>query len=168
MGSAGSQDPRWQRWIPKTVTLAAIKAGEGITKDVFFSVPYPDSRLRVKVTLMFIPDDPSVTSTALLWMYEADLENGGMRGDNIPLTDLVGTSAAPLSIPKNAALGGYTREFVSAADYIEGRLSVNDEVSGYWVLQTRYQPQSVSFTSEEWKLITAQCNPSAGTVRLNG
>jgi hypothetical protein len=168
MGSSGSQNPNWQRYIPRPVTLAAIIAGEGISKDVNFQIPFPDSRLRVKTSIMFRGADPALNPTATLWMYEADIDDSGAQGDDIPLVDIVGTSAAPLSIPANVGLRGYSREFVSAADYVNGRLTVNDEISGYWVLQTRYQPQSVSFSPEEWNLIIAHCNPTAATVRLNG
>lgn len=168
MPSRGSQDPRWQRWIPKTVTLASIKAGEGVTKDVSFSVPVPDSRLRVKISLLFVPEDPTLTSTADLWIFEADTEDGGMRGDEVPLTNVEGTSAAPTSIPADSSLNGYSREFITAADYLNGRLTVNDEVAGFWLLQTRYQPQNTPFSIDEWKIVIAQCNPSASMVRLNG
>jgi|SRR6516164_2718034 hypothetical protein len=169
MGSSGSQNPKWQRWIPRPIVLATIKAGEGVSKDTNFQVPYPDSRLRCKVSLLFRPLVAGVTSTALLWLAEYDFDDSGRNGEDVPLVNLAGsTSAAPLSIPFDAGLSGWSREFVSAADYIGGRLTVNDDADGDWVLQTRYQPEAVSFSQEEWDEIRSQCNPSGSLVRLNG
>jgi hypothetical protein len=168
MGSSGSQNPNWQRWIPRPIVLASIKSGDGVTKTTNFQVPYPDSRLRCKISLLFRPLVDGTTPTATLWLAEYDFDDSGRDGADVPLVDLAGsTSATPLSIPFNAGLNGWSREFVSAADYIGGRLVVNDEVDGDWVLQTRYQPEAVSFSPEEWDEIRSQCNPSGNLVRLN-
>jgi|SRR5215831_5609516 len=165
MGSRGSQNPNWQRWIPKPITLAEVTGTSGNSKDVTFRVPFPDSRLRVKISLLFKFKPNSVPSggpSATLWLSENDVDDSGQQGDNVPLANIIPgvTSAAPLAIPVDAGLSGYTREFVSAADYVEGRLRVlGNGAFGYWVLQTRYQPYSVSFSPEEWGLITSNCNP---------
>lgn len=172
MPSRGSQGPNWQRYIPKQVVLAQIVAGStGAKKTCTFRVPFPDSRLRVKTSIMWVQNDPldPAVNGANLWMYEVDdLETPGVLGQNdLPLTNIVGTLAAPLVIPVAAGLLGYTREFVSAADYIDGQLQVTgDGRLGYWVLQCRYQPYSVSFSAEEWNSIIAQCNPTAGKVTV--
>jgi hypothetical protein len=171
MGSAGSQNKFWQRHIPKAVVLArVIGSGNGGAFVAHPSIPMPDSRLRVKTSFIFVRDNNVASGTspnATLWLFEADTEDAGMRGDDTPLANIIPgiTQAAPLVIPVTAPLQGYTREFVSAADYINGELTVSDNgIAGYWVLQTRYQPQSVAFTSEEWDLITSQCNPTSNRV----
>lgn len=159
--SSGSQDPRWQRWIPRAVVLAQVKTGgTGSPKPVNFVVPFPDSRLRVKITLLFSQNVPGlVEPAATLWLHESDTDNVGNLS-LVPCTNIEGTQAAPTSIPADSGLQGYSREFVSAADYVEGVLNVFPNGSvGYWVLQTRYQPQSVSFSREEWEMIINQCNP---------
>jgi len=189
MGSSGAQDPRWQRWIPKMVPLVTVISPAAVAKTVTqtFKIPFPDSRLRVKVSLLFIPvptgtSTPIVVPASTLWLYETDDDQSGSQGDNVPLTNIVGTSAAPLVIPSDnastpaldPALRGYSREFVSAADQIEGRLKVTSDANiggvnnGTWVLQTRYQPQSVSFSPEEWLMIIAHCSPGASNIVING
>lgn len=177
MQSSGAQDPTWQRWIPKPVTLCKTLGSGGAgtgTANVFFSVPFPDSRLRVKISLIFNNYNVggNLCPPTTLWMFEDDEGVDGFESDDYPLTNIVGTSAAPLVIPTDnqpvpaldPALRGYSREFVSAADFVNGRLVVqnNNGAAGYWILQTRYQPQSVSFSFEEWLKITQQCTPHAG------
>jgi hypothetical protein len=133
-----------------------------------FKVPVPDSRLRTKISLFWnLPPAQALGSLAsTLWLYEADLDLSGNGGDLVPLTDLVGTQAAPLTIPQNVDLLGYSREFITAADYICGVLTmtVPPEGQSSWVLQCRYQPQSVRFTDDEWQEIAAACNPSVDVV----
>jgi hypothetical protein len=169
MPSRGSQVPGWQRWIPKPVILAQTTGSDsGVSKTVNFMVPVPDSRLRVKVSLLFkrLPGSGGATQTppTTLWLYEADQEDAGFDGEDLPLTDLEGTSTAPLAIPDGSPLlSGYSREFITAADYINGRMVVtNNGVSGYWILQTRYQPQTTPFSLGEWEIVRAQCTPSGG------
>lgn len=169
MGSRGSQNPNWQRWIPKEVPLAQVIGASGKSKDIFFNVPMPDSRMRVKISVLFkFSGAPSAGPAATLWLAETDLDESGAQGDLVPLTNIEGTSAAPTAIPADTGLLGYSREFISAADNIQGRLTIPaNGATGYWVLQTRYQPFSVSFSSEEWGLIIAQCNPySGGLVKV--
>jgi hypothetical protein len=172
MGSRGSQNPHWQRWIPKPIIVGQVIAGStGAVKTSTFQVPFPDSRLRVKISLLFkrTPSGSTVgtSPTATLWLAECDIDDSGMQGDEVPLTNIEGTFLAPTAIPADAGLLGYSREFVSAADYIQGVLRMTGSgVTGYWVLQTRYQPQSVSFSAEEWGLITAHCNPSGNIVTV--
>lgn len=169
MSSHGSQNPNWQRYIPKPVVVGQVVAGStGTKKNSVFQVPFPDSRLRVKISLLFKRTNASSSLPgANLWLYETDVDDSGMTGDNVPLTNIEGTFAAPTVIPAAVGLLGYSREFVSAADYVEGQLQMTgDGTTGYWVLQTRYQPQSVSFSREEWDLITAQCNPTGPLVTV--
>lgn len=172
MPSHGSQNPFWQRYIPKQVTLAQIIAGStGAKKTCNFRVPFPDSRLRVKISIMWVQNDPVdfVVNGANLWLFEVDeLETPGVLGQNdLPLVNIEGSLIAPTVIPLATGLLGYSREFVSAADYIDGQLQVTgDGRLGYWVLQARYQPNNVTLPMEEWRHITSQCNPTAAKVTV--
>ncbi len=146
-------------------TLIGMQSGGSGIATVFFKIPIPDSRMRVKVSIPFIrPTGTAATGiSATLWLYEADEDLSGVQGDLLPLANIEGTSAAPLSIPIDTGLLGYSREFISAADYIIGRIVTAGQPStpGSWMLQTRYQPQAVRFTDAEWNSIASGCNPSA-------
>lgn len=141
---------------------------ESGTAEVEFKVPVPDSRLRVKVSVLFIPAagvtlaDGSLDAT--LWLREAEVDLSGVSGALIPATNIEGTEAGPTAIPAAVGLQGYSRELVTAADFILGTLDITADggtsAGGSWVLQTRYQPQAVRFTDEEWQDIVARCNPS--------
>lgn len=150
-------------------TLATFAGGSGIgTTD--FKVPIPDSRLRVKLSILYIlPGNTAVSNlSSTLWLREADEDASGVTGALIPLADIEGTSAAPTAIPSNTALLGYSREFISAADYIVGTFAtlLAPSALGSWVLQCRYQPQAVRFTDEEWEEIAANCNPSVPVIKI--
>lgn len=154
------------RHVPPPRTLITFGASaSGGPYEVQFKVPIPDSRLRVKITLLYVrpAGSSAMDFTATLWLSERDLEDAGVAGSLIPTTDIEGTSASPTTIPANTGLAGYSREFVTAGDYIVGRLVASPgaiEDLGSWVLQTRYQPDAVRFTHAEWQAIKAQANPS--------
>lgn len=157
-----------QKHRPEPVVLFTISGSGAVpaNPDVYFYVPIPDSRLRVKVSLLFVApagdtDPLDITTGANLWLFESEEERSGVTGRSLPCTNLAGsTAAAPLAIPAAAPLLGYSREFVSAADAIEGRIRMLANITtGSWILQTRYQPQSVRFTDEEWNEIVGQCQP---------
>jgi hypothetical protein len=154
---------------PQRTLLTFTSGGSGTAKTAVFRVPIPDSRLRVKLSVMYIPATGiAVTvAAATLWLYEADVDDSGVQGNLIPCTNIEGTSAAPTALPLAAGLQGYSREFVTAADYIVGRLVASpSSAPGSWVLQARYQPDAVRFTDEEWNALKSQCNPdlSVGPV----
>lgn len=170
MPSSGSQVPGWQRYIPRSIPLVQTGgSNSGATATINFMVPVPDSRLRVKISLIFIraPGSGGATNCppSTLWISENDVEDAGFNGGQIPLVNIEGTAAAPTAIPIDAGglgLFGYSREFFTAADYLQGQLVVtNNSVQGYWVLQTRYQPQVVGMRDSEWETIINQCNPTA-------
>ncbi len=154
-------------------TLGTFASGSGNIDDVEFQVPIPDSRLRVKISLLFIPTSGTATSGASgeVWMREAERDSSGVSGSLIPCANInVGTEAAPLAIPVAAGLQGYSREFVTAADYILGTASFTGggpTTGGSWVLQCRYQPQAVRFTDDEWNRIASNCNPVVSSGPIN-
>jgi hypothetical protein len=172
MSSRGSQVPGWQRWIPKPIVLARVAGlGTGNVVTSNFQVPMPDSRLRVKISLLFIRAVAGgVTPAATLWLFENDDDasgGNGADGEQIALGNIEGTFSAPTAIPAAVGLNGYSREFFTAADYIGGQLRVIDTpaVAGAWVLQARYQPQIV-LGDAEWQIVVSQCSPHGSLVTI--
>lgn len=144
---------------PQIIATQAVGGGENslITR---VRLPVPDSRTRVKLTVMFVPAsgvaNPDMTADGdTIWVaaYDEDSTGGG-GGRTVPITDVEGTSALPTSFPVSSGLLGYSREFVTAADWIEAVIHLESTlVAGAWVLQTRIQPDAVSFSWDEWDQI---------------
>ncbi len=155
-----------QKHIPQSIILARLTGNPDAGKNITFRVPVPDSRLRVKLSILWTPGSGAFPNLAAagntLWLYEAELDLSS-SGRTVPCVDLEGTSAAPITIPKSADLAGYSREFVTAADYIEGVVGIVGTAlfAGTVILQTRYQPDSVRFTQDEWDEIRREALPFA-------
>ena len=155
------------------VPLAYVgSSGSPPSNALYFRVPVVDSRLRVKVSVLFAPNDtanaaqPDITGKTTLWLFEEEIDySAGAEGRYLPAVNLASTTqAAPLAIPTAKPLLGYSREFVSAADAIGGELIItgNPGKLGTWGLQARYQPEAGQrFTDAEWQWIRARCNPVA-------
>ena len=123
------RDQRRQIYCPNPRHIFHL-AGE-VAGTFEFKVRNPDSRIRMKVTLYFAPSSPQNARTvdntglATLWIYAADQQRMGGSTTDIPITDLDGsTRDAPISIPASAGLLGYSREFVTAGDFIKGWLDL--------------------------------------------
>ncbi len=151
---------------PIVLATVATSAAVPTAASVYFRVPIPDSRLRTKVSVLFIGPagnvmEYSIVGFANLWLFETEDDTSGVAGRTIPTTNLEGTEAAPTGIAATAPLLGYSREFASAADNIEGKFTILTNVTlGTWTLQTRYQPDAVRFTNEEWDEIARGCQPT--------
>jgi hypothetical protein len=167
-----TDDASAQRHYPKAVILATIAsagAPPAGTLPVYFRAPVVDARIRLKITLFFVDTsdasfNPDISGFAKLWLCEADEDPDHMGGGRtFPVTNIEGTQALPTSIPAAPPLMGYSREFQSAADYIEGKFTLVNAgtiASGSWVLRTRYQPApGQRFTPEEWQQITPLAQP---------
>lgn len=160
-GDRNLNGPR-QIHMPSPIILCTNSGvGESpLTYSTRLRVPTPDSRCRVKLSILFVPtageapDD--ITGNSTLWIAACDYDQkgvGGGGGRTIPETNLVGTEAVPLAIPAAAGLLGYSREFVTSADCIEATFatqSILGGVAGTWVLQTRIQPDAVTLDWQEW------------------
>jgi hypothetical protein len=162
--------------IPQPIILGTqSNSGEG-TASAEFRVQVPDSRTRVKVSVIFNPDLPVFPidisgQGATLLMLEEDEGYGGKFSGFLPLTTIVATfpGGTPLALPANPGLSGYSQEFVTAADAIHGFLSWNagGGLVGRWVLQTRYQPDGQRLPDEDWEETKQLCNANliaAGAV----
>jgi hypothetical protein len=164
-------DSARHKYVPPVRSLITFSALGSGSASVKFRVPIPDSRLRVKISVLFIPvagNAPTSGVGGTLWLYEADDDQSGVSGMSIGCTNIEGTQASPTAIPAASPLLGYSREFVSAGDAIEGVLAATSggAMIGTWVLQVRYQPDAVRFTDEEWIEIRNLCNPTLITPRV--
>jgi hypothetical protein len=163
-------DAATQRHYPKAVTLVQVTTSSAVPalNYVYFRVPIVDARLRVKVSLLWIMApgsafETNITGFADLWLCESDEDPDLMgSGRTFPLVNIEGTEAAPTAVPSASPLLGYSREFESAADYIEGKFRILTNVTiGAWVLRTRYQPApGQRFTPDEWQQITPLAQPT--------
>lgn len=180
MGSSGTQPRYLQQWRPQFKTLIEDSlGGDADTKTVKFWVPVPDSRLRVKITVLFAfraasqvaTDAVDLTGTSHLWLSDTEDEDAGATGTTNPAVNIEGTQAAPTAIPATIGLTAYSREFQTSGDRIQGVFSTSSNgFKGSWVLQLRYQPVAGQrFTLDEWEEIKALCRPivsPAGGLRL--
>jgi hypothetical protein len=153
-----------QKYIPRVKPLVTYGTSGATRKSVTARIPVPDSRLRVKLSVLFIStanENPPdiIAAGATIWVYETENDISGVKGGTIIANNIDGTAAAPTAVANVAPLMGYTREFVTAADNIEFVFSTgNPGQFGTWVLQCRFQPDSVRFTHAEWDELTAACS----------
>jgi hypothetical protein len=171
-GSLTLNGPR-QFYSPPPILLGAEPGEEGILGPIHIRVPIPDSRCRVKISVIFfpaqgttIPDDLALEGTIWMAAYEEDQKGvSGSSGRTSPVTDLVGSKNAPVQFPASQGLAGYSREFVTAADWIEADITIGGvaDASGHWVLQTRIQPDAVTLDWREWQQIRALFLPQRTT-----
>jgi hypothetical protein len=175
MGSAGEQPYLLQKWRPPMRVLIADPniAVESAIRVTQFRIPVPDSRLRVKVSIVFSfaagqqPEDPTAVNlasgNAKLWLAETEDDESGATGQTFACTNIItGTTVAtPLAIPVSSGLAGFSLEVETAADNIEGQFqSGSNGFAGSWVLQLRYQPSTGQrYTPEEWRQIIGLAKP---------
>jgi hypothetical protein len=148
-----------QYWTGRPLQLASYSGNIGPGGTVGFRVEIFESRMRVKISLLFIQPGGGTGSVAgkltTLWLAEyeqASRETGNPR--IIKCTDVEGTQSAPTAIPFNAGLQGYSREFVTAGDAAEGIITIGaqggDSTACDLWLQTRIQPEAIRFPEKEW------------------
>ncbi len=156
--------------VPRRLEVVRFLGGAGIagTRTVRVRMQTPDARLIQKLTLVGVAsgNDSGASVLAgrglLLWLYAVELdETRGRRW--IPVTDLAGsTNAAPIALPANAALGGFSREFVTTADGIEGQITIPAQapggIQGSLFVQARFQPAAFRLMPwEEWDEVRQSC-----------
>lgn len=153
--------------IPQPVILGTNTGGEAAT-GAQFRVQVPDSRLRVKTSVIFVPANPVFPVdisgfAATLFLAEEDECYGGAYSGYAPLVPIIpGTTiAAPFALPAGGLMG-YSIESTTAADAIHGWLTWQSNntpaLVGQWILQTRYQPDGQRFTDEDWADTKLLCN----------
>jgi hypothetical protein len=158
---AGSRDFNGPRQIfkPAPILLAKNIGSEASPLSLKVQVPAPDSRCRIKISVLFVPKAGlqivDYTGWGSIWIAACDEEQGAVAGGGgrvLPVTALEGTQDEPTSFPESDGLSGYSREFVTAADWLHVNVTINegDDSGGYWVLQTRIQPDAVTLDWGEW------------------
>lgn len=82
---------------------------------------------------------------------------GGESGRQVPVLNLVGTSAAPLAIPVDSDLFGYTSDIRGGYIGVRGRLRLlNPETQGAWrVFASWWAMEGVC--RKEWEELAASC-----------
>ena len=153
--------------ISQPIILGTNVGGEAAAAAQF-RVQCPDSRLRVKTSVLFIPDNPvfpvDITAfAASIFLAEEDECYTGAYSGYVPLIAIIpGTSiGAPLALPAGGLMG-YSIESVTAADAIHGWLtwqSANSSLlQGRWALQTRWQPDGQRLPDKDWEETVQLCN----------
>ncbi len=145
-----------------------VGAEEGETATAYFRIYCPDSRLRVKASFLFLQDDPNQSDEgfvtdldAKIYIGEEEHDRSGKLGAGVLCTDVLRDAAgavihqsAPLSIPEDVGLSGFTVEFVTAADQLWGFLTTGQEgPSGHWTMQLRFQPDGQRLCDEDWDYV---------------
>jgi hypothetical protein len=155
-----------------------IHLDDGFPDGTFeIRVRNPDSRIRIKVTIYFDPTSPinpqtvDITGSTSLWIYAADQPRLGAFTGDIPITDLDGsTRDAPIAIPASPGLLGYSREFVTAGDFIKAWLAVSAPatVAGDWTVQIQAQPDGQRLPDDEWEEVRAQIDVEVAQISADG
>lgn len=171
---------RAQRFDANPEMLALLFSGSGGPANVVdFSVSVPDSRLRTKIAVVFLPSEitgvsgnggnVTLDTAQSLWLAERERDLSGRRGCMMAVNNILGTVAAGASIKGDAGVCGFSGEWVTAADEIFGRLTCNTPTSftGRWMLQARWQPDGVYLPCDEWEWLCQQMQIRLETPFIN-
>lgn len=156
--------------------LATVVGGESLlTGSTRFRVETPDSRLRVKVGILFIRNQGPVTGLvsnlgATLYMGEEETDRSGYMGGKVIANDILRDAAgnlihqsAPLPIPEDVGLEGWSQELVTAADSLIGIFTTSNGTggiagpSGRWIVQARWQPDGQRLHDDDWDYVLRNC-----------
>jgi hypothetical protein len=160
-GSRTFNGPR-QICIPQPIILASNSGAGEESFTTTVKLPVPSSQTRVKLSVIFYPTSGElgdIHGAGSIWVAAAEEDFKGISGSGgrlIPVTDVEGSSAAPTSFPATNGLGGYSREFVTSADWLQAVISltsIGGGLAGVWVLQTSLQPDAVTFDWQSWEQI---------------
>jgi hypothetical protein len=159
VASPGASAARWYYSPSRLLATFVTASGTGSRK---FIVTNPPVTTRLKVSIMFVPKPPQLPVPAglgfngTLWLYEAEDQDAGVSGQTIPCTDIEGTAAAPSNLFASAGLYGYSREFVTAADYVEGIVALTGGGGGVgdFLVTARWQPNASAVSADEWNQLT--------------
>lgn len=151
---------------PKGILLASNSgSGEGSYTGIIL-IRVPSSQVRIKGSVFFVPTSGALTdihAAGTIWVSACEEDVGGQAGGSgrlVPVTDLEGSSVAgvpvgapgPTPFPKTDGLGGYAREFVTAAPWLQFVVTLNSiSIPGFWVFRSSMQPDAVTFTWPAWQ-----------------
>jgi len=151
-----------QLYVPQPIPICSNAGGGEGSFSTIVRVPVPSSQTRVKLSVIYFPtsgDPGDLSGFGNIWVAAAEEDIKGMSGSSgriVPVTDVEGTSAAPTSFPATNGLSGYSREFVTSADWLQAVITLNSIGGGRvgnWVLQTSIQPEAIRFDWESWEQI---------------
>jgi len=170
-GSLNYNGPR-QIYRPKPIILAVNSGGGESSFTTTVKVPVPSSQTRIKLSVIFVPAAgnaiPNIAAIGSIWVAACDEDQGGAGGGGgllLPVTDVEGSSGTPTPFPQTNGLSGYSRTFVTDADWLQAVLVLDSVATpGAWMLQTLIQPNSVYFPWEAWDQIRRAFDP----VNLGG
>lgn len=163
-GSLTYNGPR-QIYRPKPIILATSTGlGKSFTTTVV--IPVPSSQTRIKLSVFFANLNGGATAIpGSIWVSACEEDRSGTaQGKLFPVTDVEGTQASPTAFPADGGLFGYSRSFVTSADWLQAVITVNsvgEGLSGNWILQTSIQPDATTFVWEAWDQIRRAFVPSA-------
>jgi len=159
-----------------TEVLAQVVGGEILLSgSTRFRVETPDSRLRVKVGILFVREQGTTSGLvtdlgATLYMGEEETDRSGYLGGKVIANDILRDAAgnlihqsAPLAIPEDVGLEGWSQELVTAADSLIGIFTTQNGTggvagaSGRWILQARWQPDGQRLHDEDWDYVVRNC-----------
>jgi len=148
--------------------LVSYAGGEGDSDPgpFEFRITNPSSQVRTRIAVNFeagagAPAYPDITASgATIWVASSDDPHGGASSRDIPNSSVEGTKAAPTPFPSTVVGGivtldpgltGYSREFVTAGQFLMGQLSVPPTgFKGAWVLVVTAQPDGVELSDDAW------------------
>lgn len=147
--------------VPKPIILANVGgSGEAPPFTTTIKLPVPSSQTRIKLSVIFYPRSGALGNVSLgssIWVAACEEDTAGISGSGgriVPVTDVEGSSTTPTSFPQSNGLNGYSREFVTSADWLQAVVTLQSlGVAGTWVLQTSIQPDAVNFDWDSWEQI---------------
>ena len=169
-------DGNVQVFEPTPILIGNLQTNDTVSKDIWFKVPTPDTRVGVKIAVYGVPSVASATVPAVipfdvtvggliaysLWLHSRETDEGS--GLEIPLVNLLGTFGTGQVIPFDVGLMGISYDAQGGQDFVWGRWSAavteseGTAVGVSWYLQTRYSPL-VTMCDAEWADIAGQFAP---------
>lgn len=160
-----------QMLIPRRIVIASFfndEGGDGGTAK--FRVPAGDPRVRVRISIHAVPSDrratpQSVFTGRLLKLWCAGVVEDDVKGLMVPVSNVVPgvTAAAPEDLPNDVGLAGWSREFSTIADAIDGTITIPEQgvglVPGQLVVQAKFMPQVFQVIPwSEWEEVRSTCD----------
>jgi hypothetical protein len=144
------------------IPLFEMVTGVGVTgsRTSTFRARVPDPRVWCKFGVLWVPKTTGApgATTLTLWISAIERTALGDQGAELPVEDLIGTSAAPLTIPTNSALYGKFVQLQGANTGLQGVMTIDTPTAGLegkWFCKASYYP-TVDMPREEWDKLVGQ------------
>jgi hypothetical protein len=156
---------------PRRIIIASFLSSEGSDAGTAkFRVKAGDPRLRVRISIHAVPKFRRATPQSVftgrnLKLWAAGMVEDSVKGGIVPVSNMTpgATAAAPEDLPNDAGLAGWSREFSSIADAIDGLITIPDQdpdlVPGTLVVQAKFMPQVFHVVPwDEWQEVRSECD----------